>query len=290
MTARPLLVVLATLLLGGLGAVPTRAATLYGGGSLPPSINDPVPLFLVAVDGGRASMIGLSGGGCSNGRMGFGSFLTHRFRLHRGGRFRIKGSFASPIPGGVATGSYRIRGRVRSGRGVATGVASVRLRFPGSTAGQTISCKSGKRAFRARNPAARVRSVRGPFYGVTSQALPIVVRPAPDSSALAPVAFWTTLNCNALGPLQATARLTVPATAPGVFAKTGHVTESFRPSIGSTVSVPAGTYGYNPYGFQAQVAQGRATGVITFSSRVGNAQKQLIDTCAAPPITFSALH
>jgi hypothetical protein len=28
---------------------------------------------------------------------------------------------------------------------------------------------------------------------------------------------------------------------------------------------------------------------MTLSTQVGNAQKQLIDTCAAPPITFVAL-
>jgi len=280
---------MATVLLGGLGAAPSGAATLYGGGSVPSSTTEPIPLFLVAVDNGRASIVGFSGGSCTNGRSGYGRFATHRFRLRRKGRFAIKGSFKFTIPGAVATGSFRIRGRVRASSGLATGVASVRLRFPSST-GKTIRCRGLKRAFRARNPAAGKIRLRGPFYGVTSQGLPVVVRPAPDSSALAPVALMTTLGCGALGPVQSIPRLRVAATSPGVYAKTGTVTGSFIPALGSpTGSIPLGTYTYTSYDFKAQIASGRATGSIGLSSKVGNAQKILIDTCASPPITFTAV-
>lgn len=289
MTARLLLVATATVVLAGLSAAPSSAATLYGGGSVPASTAEPPPLFLVAVDNGRASIVGFSGGSCTNGRAGYGRFATHRFALRRKGRFAIKGSFKFIVPGGVTTGSFRIRGRVRASSGLATGVASVRLRFPSST-GKLIRCRGLKRAFRARNPAAgKIRS-RGPFYGVTSQGLPILVRPAPDSSALAPVAMMATMGCAALGPVQSVPYLRVAATAPGVYAKSGVVTSNFIPALGSpTGSIPLGTYTYTSYDFQAQIASGRATGSIGLSSKVGNAQKILIDTCASPPITFTAV-
>jgi len=273
----------------GLGAAPAGAVTVYGGGTLPASVDDGAPRFLVAVDGGRARILGHSGGRCSNGREGFGRFLSQRFRLRRGGRFDIRGSFAFRRPGGVAGGSYRIRGRVRAGSGVVNGVASVRLSFRNPTTGRTIICKSTSREFRARNPSSRVRRTRGPLYGVTSQGLPIVLRPTADSSALRPVSVWATLRCNALGTLQTTARITAAATAPGAYAKTGKFSGSFIPALGSQVSVPLGTYANNTFAFDARLSGGQATGTINLSARVGNAQNQLIDTCSAPPITFRAL-
>jgi hypothetical protein len=285
----PLLVAIVAVLLGGPGTARSGAATLYGGGSLPPTTTEPVPLFLVAVERGRASVVGFSGGSCSNGRRGFGRFVTKPARLRRGGHFRRGGSFAFNVAGGVARGTYHVRARVRPSRGVATGVVSVRVRFPSMT-GKPITCRGLKRAFRARNPAvARSGRVRGPFYGLTSQGLPILIRPSPDSTALAPVELWTTLTCNVLGPVQPIQRLTIPSTGPGIYAKTGHTTGTFTPALGSAVPVPAGTYTYSPYAFQAKIANGRATGIAALSSKVGNAQRQLIDTCSAPPITFVAL-
>ncbi len=286
----PVLVATTAVLLGGVGTARSDAATLYGGGSVPPSTTEPVPLFLVAVDRGRASVLGFSGGACSNGRPGFGRFLTRPARLRRGGRFHTSGSFAYTVAGGIARGTYRVRGTVRGGRGVATGVASVRVRFPSTSGANAISCKGLNRRFRARNPLARRSGrVRGPFYGVTSQGLPILIRPAPDSSALAPLEMWTTLSCTALGPVQPIQRLTVPMTAPGTYAKTGRTTGGFVPALGSTASIPAGTYNYSPYDLQVRIANGQATGVTTVSSKVGNVQKQLVDTCSAPPITFIAV-
>ena len=273
----------------GLGAAPSGAATLYGGGSLPPSVNDGAPRFLVSVDRGRARILGHSGGRCTNGREGFGRFLSPRFRLLRGGRFFVRGSFAFRRPGGVAGGSYRIHGRVRARTGVVTGVATVRLTFRDPTTGKTIVCKSGSKAFRARNPVSRVRRTRGPLYGVTSQGLPIVIRPTADSSSLTPISLWATLSCNALGALQTTARITAPATTPGAYAKTGNFSATFIPALGSLVSIPLGTYAYTTFGLDARLRGGEATGTINVSARIGNAQKQLIDTCAAPPITFRAL-
>jgi hypothetical protein len=290
MTARMvMLVATVAVLLGGLGAARADAATLYGGGSLPPTATEPVPLFLVAVDRGRARVVGFSGGSCGNRRMGFGRFVTRAVRLRRGGHFRMSGSFAFSVAGGMARGGYGVRGTVRARRGLVTGVASVRVRFPSAT-GKLVTCRGLRRAFRARNPAVgRSGGVRGPFYGVTSQRLPVLIRPSRDSRALAPVEIWTTLTCNALGLAQPIQRLTIPRTSPGVYAKSGNTTGSFTPALGSPVAVPAGTYTYSPYRFHTQVARGRAIGTVILSSRVGNAQKQLIDTCSAPPITFIAV-
>jgi len=290
MTGRlPLLVGMVAVLLGGPGAARSGAATLYGGGSVPPTTTEPVPLFLVVVERGRASVVGFSGGSCSNGRVGFGRFVTRPARLRRGGHVRRSGSFAFNVAGGVARGTYHLRARVRPRRGLATGMVSVRVRFPSAT-GKPITCRGLKREFRARNPAVAHRGrVRGPFYGLTSQGLPILIRPSPDSSTLAPVELWTTLTCNALGPSQPIQRLTIPTTGPGIYAKTGHTTGTFTPALGSAVSVPAGTYTYSPYTFQAQIANGRATGVAALSSSVGDAQRRLVDTCSAPPITFVAV-
>jgi hypothetical protein len=289
MTVRALLLAAtAAVALAALGAERADAVTLYGGGSVPPTTSEPVPLFLLSVDRGRVRVAGFSGGNCTNGRAGFGRFVTKAARLRRG-RFRTTGSFAFVVPGGLARGSYRVRGTVRSRGGVATGVASVRLRLPSATT-TPIVCKGLNRRFRARNPAAGpTRRVRGPFYGVTSQGLPILVRPSADSSALAPVEMWSTLNCAALGPVQPIQRLTVPRTSPGVYAKSGYTTGSFTPALGSTVTIPLGTYTYSPFNFQAQIVGGVVTGSAVLSSQVGNAQKQLIDTCSAPPITFVAL-
>jgi hypothetical protein len=290
MTARLLmLAAIVAVALGGLGVARADAApTLYGGGSVRPTTTEPVPLFLVAVERGRARMVGFSGGPCSNGRMGFGRFVTRPVRLRRGGRLRVSGSFAFTVAGGIARGTYLVRARVQPRKGLATGVVSLRVRF-GSSTGKPINCRGLNRTFRARNPAVgAARRVRGPFYGVTSQGLPILIRPAPDSSALAPVALWTTLGCNALGPLQPIPRLRVPTTGAGVYAKEGNATGSFTPALGSAVSIPVGTYTYSPFSFHAQIAKGRAVGTIILSSRVGNAQKQLIDTCSGPPITFAA--
>lgn len=206
------------------------------------------------------------------------------------GRFHIGGSFDFRIPGASAKVVYRIRGRVRARSGVVTGVASVRASFPNATTGKTIICATSRRAFRARSPVSRApRHSRGPFYGVTSQGLPIVIRLAPDGSALAPAALWARLSCNIAGPVEATVRLRVPVTAPGAFAVATAVSESFIPALGSSTPIPAGTYTYDPLGFQAQVGGGRATGSIGVSGRVGNAGKILVDTCAAPPIAFTAL-
>jgi hypothetical protein len=290
MTGRlPLLAALVAVLLGGPAATPSAAATLYGGGSVPPTTTEPVPLFLVAVDRGRARVVGFSGGPCSNGRMGFGRFVTKPVRLRRGGHFSRSGSFAFNVAGGMARGTYQLRAWVQPARGLATGVVSVHVRFPSPT-GKPITCRGLKRPFRARNPlVGRSRSVRGPFYGLTSQGLPILIRPSPDSSTLAPVELWTTLTCNALGRAQPIQRLTIPMTGPGVYAKSGDTTGTFTPALGSGVSIPAGTYTYSPYTFQAKIADGRASGVAALSSKVGNAQRQLIDTCSAPPITFVAL-
>lgn len=290
MTARlPLLVAMMAIVLGGPGAARSGAATLYGGGSVPPTTTEPVPLFLVGVERGRASVVGFSGGPCNNGSMGFGRFVTKPARLRPGGRFGRSGSFAFNVAGGVARGSYSVRARVRARSGLATGVVSVRVRFP-STTGKPITCRGLRRTFRARNPAVRAgKRVRGPFYGLTSQGLPILIRPSPDSSALAPVELWTTVSCNALGPAQPIQRLTIPTTAPGVYAKSGHTTGMFTPALGSAASVPAGTYTYTPYSFHAQITNGRATGIAILSSRVANAQRKLIDTCSTPPITFVAL-
>jgi hypothetical protein len=289
MTGRPqLLVALVAVLLGGPAVAQADAATLYGGGSVPPTTTEPVPLFLVVVERGRASVLGFSGGPCSNGRMGFGRFVTKPVRLRRG-HFRRSGSFAFHVAGGVARGTYRLHAWVRPRSGLATGEVSVRVRFPSAT-GKPITCRGLKRKFRARNPLVSGRhSVRGPFYGLTSQGLPILIRPSPDSSALAPVELWTTLTCNALGPAQPIQRLTIPTTGPGVYAKSGNTTGTFTPALGSGVSIPAGTYTYSPYTFQAKIADGRVTGAAALSSKVGNAQRQLIDTCSAPPITFVAL-
>jgi hypothetical protein len=284
-----LLVAIVAVLFGGPGAARSDAVTLYGGGSLPPTTTEPVPLFLVVVERGRASVVGFSGGRCSNGRMGFGRFVTKPARLRRGGRLRTGGSFAFNVAGGVARGVYHVRARVRPRGGLATGTVSVRVRFP-STTGKPITCRGLRRRFRARNPAvARSGRVRGPFYGLTSQGLPILIRPSPDSSTLAPVELWSTLSCNALGQAQPIQRLTVPTTAPGIYAKSGHTMGTFTPALGSTVSVPAGTYTYSPYTFHAQIANGHATGIVVLSSQVGNAQRQLIDTCSVAPITFVAL-
>jgi len=288
MKMRAVLMAVAAVVLAGPGAASAGAATLYGGGGVPATTTEPVPLVLLTVDHGRARMTGFSGGSCSNGRAGFGRFATHRFRLHRGGRFAAKGSFAFKVPGSVVTGSYRIKGRVRASTGLTTGRVSVRLRFPTSS-GTPITCRGRKRPFRARNPGVASKRVRGPFYGVTAQGLPIVVRPAPDSSALAPVALLTTLNCGVLGPVQPLPRLRVPSTAPGVYASAGTVTGAFIPALGSAVSVPLGTYTFTRYNFQAQIASGRVTGTINLSTRVGNAKKVLIDTCTAPPIAFTAV-
>lgn len=290
MTPRLLLAGLAVAVLSGFAAAPSGAATVYGGGSVPASVNDAVPLFLVTVQNGRGRIVGRSGGACTNGNTALGHFATHPFKLHRKGRFALKGSFAFNIAGGVATGTYRIRGRARPGRGLVSGTASVRLRFPSfATPGKTISCKSGKRAFRARKPGSKPRTQRGPFYGVTSQGLPIVLRPTADASALVPAAVMTTVPCSKLGPMSATPRLRVPAIAPGVYARTSVGSSAFTPALGSPVTVPVGTYDYTTYGFQARIAGGRAGGTITVSSKIGNAQKILIDTCAVPPITFAAI-
>lgn len=291
MAARPLvLVATVAVLLSGLGTARAQAATLYGGGSVPRSTAEPVPLFLVAVDRGRVSVLGFSGGACSNGRPGFGRFLSRPTRLRRGGRFRTSGTFAYVIAGGVARGSYRVTGTVRARSGVATGRASVRVRFPAADGGKVNTCKGLNRPFRARNPAAgRTARVRGPFYGVTSQGLPVLIRPAPDSSALVPLEIWTTLNCTVLGATQPVPRLTIPRTTPGVYAKSGNTSGSFVPALGATAAIPLGTYNYSSYNLSAQIANGVARGIATVSSKVGNAQKQLVDTCSAPPITFIAV-
>lgn len=289
---RPRLLVLVAMVassLCGVGAARADAATLYGGGTVPPTTTEPVPLFLVSVDGGRARVLGFSGGNCSNGSVGFGRFLSRPGRLRKGGRFRTSGVFSYNVAGGVARGSYKVRGTVRAGRGVATGVASVRVRFPSNT-GKSVSCRGLNRRFRARNPGKGTGGrLRGPFYGVTAQGLPILVRPSSDSSTLAPVEMWTTLNCTALGPSQPVQRLTVPTTGPGTYAKTGTTTGGFVPALGSPVSIPAGTYSYTTFDFQAQIVNGQVTGTATLSSKIGNAQKQLIDNCSAPPITFVAV-
>jgi hypothetical protein len=283
-----LLAALLAVLLGGPAAARADAATLYGGGSVPPTTTEPVPLFLVVVERGRASVLGFSGGACSNGRMGFGRFVTKPVKMRRG-HFRRSGSFAFHVAGGVARGTYQLRAWVRARSGLATGVVSVRVRFPATT-GKPVTCRGLNRPFRARNPlVGRRRSVRGPFYGLTSQGLPILIRPSPDSSALAPVELWTTLTCSVLGRAQPIQRLTVPMTGPGVYAKSGHTTGTFTPALGSGISIPAGTYTYSPYTFQAKIANGRVTGVAGLSSKVGNTERQLIDTCSAPPITFVAL-
>ncbi len=279
------------LLLAAACPPPAGAVTLFGGGTVTPTTDEPAPLYLIAVDHRRAGIIARAGGPCTNGRTGFGDFQTHRFPLRAQGRFHISGSFTSGVSGGVAKATYRIRGRVRARDGVVTGTASVRVTFPDLTApGRTIVCAGNRRAFRARNPAVPSANPRSSaFYGVTSQGLPMLLRVTPDGTAVVPLRFQTTLACNALGPVDVSAQLRVPATAPGVFATATSVTESFRPAIGSPVTIPAGTYGFDPLTIQAQVAGGRAIGTIAASSRVGNAQHRLIDTCAAPPVAFSAV-
>jgi hypothetical protein len=291
MTARTLIVgTLVALVLGAVAATRAEAdVTFYGGGSVPPTTTEPVPLVLVLVERGRVKVVGFSGGACSNGRPGFGRFLSHSARLSRRGRFRMTGSFAFTIPGGVARGSYRVRGTVRARSGVATGTISVRVRFP-AMSGKPITCRGLNRMFRARNPnVGSTGRTRGPFYGVTSQGLPILIRPSPDSTVLAPVELWTELSCKAFGRVQPIQRLTIPTTAPGLYAKTGHTTGSFTPALGSPLAIPMGTYTYTPFGFAAQIVNGQVTGTVAMSSKVGNAQKQLVDTCASAPITFTAV-
>jgi hypothetical protein len=273
--------------IGGGASARAEAVTIYGGGSVPPTTTEPVPLVLVLVDRGRVKVVGFSGGPCSNGRPGFGRFLSHGAPLRRNGRFRITGSFAFTIPGGVARGSYRVHGRVQARSGVATGTMSVRVRFPSP---KPFHCRGLNRVFRARNPAVgRTKRVRGPFYGVTSQGYPILIRPSPDSTALAPVELWTELNCKALGKVHPIQRLTIPMTGPGTYAKNGHTTGSFTPALGSPLAIPMGTYTYTPFGFAAQIVNGRVTGTVVVSSQVGNAKKQLIDRCETQPITFTAM-
>jgi hypothetical protein len=151
-------------------------------------------------------------------------------------------------------------------------------------------CTGLNRAFRARNPAVgRSRRTRGSFFGVTSQALPIVIHPSGDASMLAPVEMWLTLSCTTLGAVQPIQRLTIPRIAPGAYAENAATTGSFTPALGSTTSIPVGTYAYSPYSFQARIAGGVATGTAVVSAQVGNAGKQLIDTCSAPPVTFVAV-
>ncbi len=67
------------------------------------------------------------------------------------------------------------------------------------------------------------------------------------------------------------------------------VTGTFIPAHGSNVAVPWARTPTTTFGFQAQIARGQVLGTISISAKVGDAKKQLIDTCSALPITFRAL-
>lgn len=231
----------------GRPAIPP-AGSLLGGGAIGDRFTPLASFGLhfttvsLAKDGKSVKFYGDWNGRCD----GFSGAVTASFfqevPVHGDGTFDGKG----PLESTTATGTFAFSGAF-TGPGSAAGRGDVSFTFRNGNS--SYKCSTGAVHWQARTSLGRVGRARPlpgkPYFGNTSQRLPMVLRVSADGRSIAQQALLWNARCkrNAAGLGRATSSPSFPIRAGGRFSFTERYTESYGGLVAHITSTHEGRFG-----------------------------------------------
>jgi hypothetical protein len=257
---------------------------VLGGGMLGPAYADPQPnlhltVVTVSPDGNALTMRGDWSARCgAQLHPVTASFTAKDVPLSPDGSFVASGAFS--VPGG--TGTFSVVGVFVSPSSV-SGAGSARLTLQSGLAG--LTCKTPAVSWEARSGTrlgGRPRpQARQSYYGLTAQALPLVLRVSPNRYRVAQAAIRWHARCNAAAEgLDGIALAPpTPTSTKGRFSVTfSSVDEPAQGLVGLTTATLRGNYG-----------TGNVGGTYESTTRLWDLSSgALLDTCSTGRVSWAA--